>query len=74
MPEPTPGKNRVHLDLRAVDREKAVAAAPAAGATKADDVYVGPRWQVLRDPEGDEFCILPPRSWAPARPDGDAAD
>jgi catechol 2,3-dioxygenase-like lactoylglutathione lyase family enzyme len=62
VPEPTPGKNRVHLDLRAVDREAAVAFAVAAGATRADDVYVGPRWQVLRDPEGNEFCILPPRS------------
>jgi catechol 2,3-dioxygenase-like lactoylglutathione lyase family enzyme len=62
VPDPTPGKNRVHLDLRAADRDVAVEFALAAGATKADDVYVGPRWQVLRDPEGNEFCILPPRT------------
>ena len=28
----------------------------------ADDVYDGGSWQVLRDPEGNEFCILKPRS------------
>jgi hypothetical protein len=61
VPEPTPGKNRVHLDLRAADHAAAVDFALASGATRADDVYVGPRWQVLRDPEGNEFCILHPK-------------
>ena len=28
----------------------------------ADDVYDGGDWQVLRDPEGNEFCLLRPRS------------
>ncbi|WP_214406014.1 VOC family protein [Pseudonocardia lacus] len=59
--EPKAAKNRLHLDLRAADQDTAVASALDAGATKADDVYRGPRWQVLRDPEGNEFCILPPR-------------
>lgn len=59
--EPKTGKNRVHLDLRAADHGEAVDFALRAGATRADDVYVGPRWQVLRDPEGNEFCILHPR-------------
>jgi hypothetical protein len=35
--------------------------AVALGATRADDVYDGGRWQVLRDPEGNEFCLLRPR-------------
>jgi hypothetical protein len=61
VPSPKAGKNRLHLDLRAADLAAAVAAALEAGATRADDVYVGPRWQVLRDPEGNEFCILPPK-------------
>jgi hypothetical protein len=61
VPEPKRGKNRVHLDLRATDFESAVQAALALGAQRADDVYDGPRWQVLRDPEGNEFCILRPR-------------
>jgi catechol 2,3-dioxygenase-like lactoylglutathione lyase family enzyme len=61
VPEPKAGKNRLHLDLRAADLDTAVAFALQAGATRADDVYVGPRWQVLRDPEGNEFCVLPPK-------------
>ncbi|HET8787714.1 MAG TPA: VOC family protein [Actinomycetes bacterium] len=34
----------------------------AIDATRADDVYDGGGWQVLRDPEGNEFCLLRPRS------------
>ena len=36
--------------------------AVALGATRADDVYDGGSWQVLRDPEGNELCILRPES------------
>ena len=61
VPDPKRGKNRLHIDLRATDFESAVGAAVALGAERADDVYDGPRWQVLRDPEGNEFCILRPR-------------
>ena len=62
VPEPKTVKNRLHLDLRARDFEAAVEAAIALGAQRADEVYSGPRWQVLRDPEGNEFCILSPRA------------
>ena len=34
----------------------------AIDATRADDVYDGGGWQVLRDPEGNEFCLLRPRT------------
>lgn len=63
-PEAKTIKNRVHLDLRPVDADfdAAVAHALAHGATRADDVYDGGAWQVLRDPEGNEFCVLRPRS------------
>jgi predicted enzyme related to lactoylglutathione lyase len=54
-------KNRLHLDLRSRDLNVAVDQALRLGATRADDVYDGGRWQVLRDPEGNEFCILRPR-------------
>jgi len=54
-------KNRLHLDLRSTDYEAAVEQVLALGATRADDVYDGGGWQVLRDPEGNEFCILRPR-------------
>jgi predicted enzyme related to lactoylglutathione lyase len=62
--DPTPGKNRVHLDLLpaaggVAERDAAVERACALGATR---VQVGQRgdepWVVLADPEGNEFCIL----------------
>ena len=58
--EPKTGKNRLHLDLRSRDFATAIEQALALGATRADDVYDGGRWQVLRDPEGNEFCLLRP--------------
>jgi hypothetical protein len=30
----------------------------ALGATTAEDIYDGGLWQVLRDPDGNEFCIV----------------
>jgi Glyoxalase-like domain len=62
VPEPKTVKNRLHLDLRSTDLAEATAQAVALGATRADDIYDGGRWQVLRDPEGNEFCLLRPRS------------
>lgn len=61
VPEAKTVKNRLHLDLRGDGFEEAVSRALELGATRADDVYDGDRWQVLRDPEGNEFCILRPR-------------
>jgi hypothetical protein len=61
VPEPKTVKNRLHLDLRSSDLATATEQALALGATRADDVYAGGSWQVLRDPEGNEFCLLRPR-------------
>lgn len=58
--EPKTVKNRVHLDLRVTDYDDAVARALALGAVPADDIYRGDAWRVLRDLEGNEFCILRP--------------
>jgi Glyoxalase-like domain len=58
VPEGKTVKNRLHLDIRSSDYESAVAQARALGATDADDVYDEGAWKVLRDPEGNEFCIL----------------
>jgi hypothetical protein len=62
VPDEKRGKNRLHLDLRAKSYEAAVRQAVALGAEPAPDVYEGDRWTVLRDPEGNEFCILRPKS------------
>lgn len=59
-PEDKAGKNRLHPDIAVTDVALATAQALALGASLADDVYDGGRWQVLRDPEGNEFCLLPP--------------
>jgi hypothetical protein len=61
VPEAKTVKNRLHLDLRSSDLAEATEQALALGATRADDIYDGGRWQVLRDPEGNEFCLLRPR-------------
>ncbi len=58
--EPRPGKNRMHLDLHPDAPEKLVLRLQRLGATT-----VGVRmeefdtwWQVMADPEGNEFCVI----------------
>ncbi len=51
----------MHLDLQVENYEESVARAISLGATSADDVYRDDDWKVLRDPEGNEFCIIRPR-------------
>ena len=60
VPERKVVKNRLHIDLRAVDLALATEQALRMGAVLADDVYLGESWRVLRDPEGNEFCLLAP--------------
>lgn len=62
VPEPKTVKNRLHIDLRTADLAEATEQALVLGATRADDVYSGGSWEVLRDPEGNEFCLLASRS------------
>jgi catechol 2,3-dioxygenase-like lactoylglutathione lyase family enzyme len=62
VPDAKTVKNRLHLDLRSTDLAEATEQAVALGATRADDIYDGGAWQVLRDPEGNELCLLRPRS------------
>jgi catechol 2,3-dioxygenase-like lactoylglutathione lyase family enzyme len=54
------GKNRLHVDLRVAPdvRREAVERALSLGATLADDIYAGDEFQVLRDPAGNEFCLI----------------
>jgi hypothetical protein len=62
VPEPKAGKNRIHLDLQVQDYESAVTRAISLGAKPADDVYRGDDWKVLRDPAGNAFCIVRPKT------------
>ena len=52
------GKNRLHLDFRPDDRDAEVARLLDLGATRADIGQGDQTWVVLRDPEGNEFCVL----------------
>jgi hypothetical protein len=56
VPEPKTAKNRLHLDLRAADGDVAgeVRRLSALGATV---VTPGDDLVVMRDPEGNEFCV-----------------
>jgi predicted enzyme related to lactoylglutathione lyase len=58
VPELRVGKNRVHVDFHADDREVQVRRLVDLGATVLDEHEVpGLRWTVLADPEGNEFCV-----------------
>jgi hypothetical protein len=58
--EPKRSKNRMHLDLRVKNYEAAIVRVLSMGATSANDIYRGDEWEVFRDPEGNEFCIIRP--------------
>ena len=62
VPEPKTGKNRVHLDVMPTgSMEVEVERLTSLGASVAalyDDQ--GRRWTVMRDPEGNEFCVQTP--------------
>jgi hypothetical protein len=64
--DPKVVKNRLHLDLNSrsdddfaavVERVRAAGAAPVDIGQTGDET-----WEVLADPEGNEFCVLRPRS------------
>ncbi|WP_206785582.1 VOC family protein [Amycolatopsis sp. MtRt-6] len=62
VPEEKTVKNRLHLDLAPVDLDQRaeVERLVMLGAKVIDDPADDP-WVVLADPEGNEFCVLPPR-------------
>src|SRR6202012_6133282 len=55
VPDPTPGKNRVHLDFSTADVDAEVSRLTAAGATEVGRHSIGDdfRWVVLADPDGN---------------------
>lgn len=58
VPDPTPGRNRVHLDFGAEDRDAVIARVIELGGSRIEDHEIsGFHWTVLGDPEGNEFCV-----------------
>ena len=60
VPDPTPGKNKVHLDFHTgADKEAEVARLVDLGARETGRHSFGPEfaWVVLADPEGNAFCV-----------------
>ncbi|MEU9980740.1 VOC family protein [Streptomyces sp. NPDC050856] len=61
VPEGKAAKNRLHLDLDVdADMDAASAEAERLGAVRVGGVVTDPHgdFQVLRDPEGNEFCLV----------------
>lgn len=59
--DPTPGKNRVHVDLLVADLAAAQQRAAVLGGAALDDHQRdGYRWGVVTDPDGNQFCLIQP--------------
>ncbi|MFD5827507.1 VOC family protein [Lentzea sp. NPDC060358] len=60
VPERKDVKNRLHLDFVVEDIEAAVVRAVSLGATREGVVVTDEQgsFQVMRDPEGNEFCFV----------------
>jgi catechol 2,3-dioxygenase-like lactoylglutathione lyase family enzyme len=61
VPDPTPGKVRLHIDVNPTDREQdaELERLLELGAKPADVGQTGDEnWHVLEDPEGNQFCLL----------------
>ena len=56
--EPTPGKNRMHVDVGGAERETLIERLKDLGATELTTHEApGLVWTVMQDPEGNEFCV-----------------
>jgi len=68
VPESKVVKNRAHLDLYVNDPESLIERLLSAGGSRLGDpqTYEGQWFQVMQDPEGNEFCIL--REWVTELP------
>jgi predicted enzyme related to lactoylglutathione lyase len=60
VPEPKQVKNRLHIDLYVLDPETKIDELITLGATKLGGPQTGSQggwWQVMADPQGNEFCV-----------------
>lgn len=79
VPEPKQVKNRVHPDVNVSDIPAATRAAELLGATRIDGIVVDAHgaFQVMRDPQGNEFCFVadaPSTASPSATPPSDAGN
>src|ERR1700741_301697 len=58
VPDPTPGKNRIHVDFAAADVDAEIKRLVELGASEEGRHSMGPvAWGVLVDPDGNAFCV-----------------
>lgn len=56
--DPTPGKNRVHVDFAVADVDAEVKRLTGLGATEVGRHSIGEYgWVTLADPDGNAFCV-----------------
>jgi predicted enzyme related to lactoylglutathione lyase len=66
VPEPKRDKVRIHLDVNVPDVEAAADRVRELGGSSVGEVHeAGDSWLVMRDPEGNEFCLIPVRRTEP---------
>ncbi len=63
--EPKAAKNRMHMDIRTDHRAQEIPRLLRLGAVRTGAEYneCGCEWEVLQDPEGNEFCVCT-ESWS----------
>lgn len=61
-PEPRTSPNRIHLDVRVSDLGQTTTTVVGLGATTVGEAVTDSQgaFQVVRDPEGNEFCLVTP--------------
>lgn len=60
VPEAKQGKVRLHLDVNVPDLVAAARRVRELGGSDVAEVHeAGDAWLVMRDPEGNEFCLIP---------------
>lgn len=60
VPDPTPGRRRLHLDMGVADIDAAVVRVLELGGSEVEDHQIGGfAWKVMADPDGNEFCMAP---------------
>jgi hypothetical protein len=60
VPDPTPGKNRLHLDVDLTSVDELQRLLDLGASVVSEPEMHGERWWILADVEGNQFCAFPP--------------